>query len=129
MNNKDFKRLLNLLHKENIMLIDKSLIGNINLNSCEIDQEYLSDRLQEEEVLKWVEKTNSILKRLKKGDLPSSFTARMVSRKNWSGLDSHTIDHALDELEEAGYVKRVVEKGHGRPKEEFIVNPRWLKEG
>lgn len=65
---------------------------------------------------------------LKKSDLPSPFTTRMVYLKGWSALDSpESVRAALSVLQDAAWVRRVEfpsAVAGGRPSEAWLINPK-----
>ncbi len=68
-----------------------------------------------------------LAERLRRGELPGPFTARQVSQRGWSGLDSAEAAHAaLARLEREGWVigvERASALG-GRPTVDYFLNPR-----
>ncbi len=69
--------------------------------------------------------TEALAARLKKGSLPSGFTARAVYTKGWRSLsDKHMVSQAVDQLLELGWLReRSVDTG-GRRTIEYDINPR-----
>jgi hypothetical protein len=69
-----------------------------------------------------------ILRRIWRGDLPSTFTARDIYRNQWSGLkDRERVEQALKLLADYDWIdaERVVTGG--KPKLNFTVNPKAMK--
>lgn len=67
-----------------------------------------------------------ILKRTKA--LPSSFTARDVYRREWSGLtDRQIVQAALELLEDHGYVRSMRLPTGGAPSVQYTFNPRLIR--
>jgi putative DNA primase/helicase len=73
----------------------------------------------------------SILERVRKGDLPESFTARDVHRPRWSGLtEIEQVRAGLDllvDIDHLAAASTTVGEDGGRPKVIFTVNPRSLR--
>lgn len=71
------------------------------------------------------EAARAIWRRVKKGDLPTPFTARDIQRKGWSMLKAkERIEGGLTALTEADWlIKRSVETG-GRPTSHYMPNPK-----
>lgn len=78
-----------------------------------------------------LEGARTIVKRIKKGDLETVFSPRIVQRKGWSGLtDLRAVNDAIDVLEEHGWVAVREEPAGprgGRPKTLCTINPRALR--
>lgn len=71
-----------------------------------------------------VEGARSLLGKLKGGDITSPFTARQVYRNHWSGLNSSSeVENACTILMDHGYLKATEQRGVGRPKIEYSLNP------
>lgn len=79
-----------------------------------------------------IDSARSLLKHIRKGDLPSPFRLREVYRRGWANLTDHeSAQAAADVLEAKGYVgARSVEpvgSAGGRPSMEYTVNPEALR--
>ena len=79
-----------------------------------------------------IQKAESVLsKHIKKGDLTSGFTLRVIQRKHWKDLSKQEyIDLALETLEENGWVRKFhVKSGPegGRPTAQWEINPALIK--
>ncbi len=79
-----------------------------------------------------IQKAESVLsKHIKKGDLTSGFTLRVIQRKHWKDLSQKEhIDLALETLEENGWVRKVYFKSGpegGRPTAQWEINPALIK--
>lgn len=61
------------------------------------------------------------------GDLESPFTARQIYLKGWKGLDPKTTPPALEVLEDLGWLKSVHITTAGRPRRDYLINPRLPK--
>ncbi|MDP5281411.1 YfjI family protein [Sphingomonas sp. DG1-23] len=69
-----------------------------------------------------------ILRRIRKGDLPTTFSSRDVYRNGWSGLkDRERVEHALKLLAEYDWLDAERVATGGKPKLSFTVNPKALK--
>lgn len=77
-----------------------------------------------------IRSAHELARRIKCGDLKSSFETRTVYLKGWAGLDSPDRARcALALLEEAGWVRRArtaQSPSGGRPPETWHVNPKVL---
>jgi len=68
-----------------------------------------------------------IARHIKRGDLGSSFTAREVQQKDWSGLpDAQHVGDAIDLLEELGWLRVKSIPTGGRPSTVCTVNPKVI---
>ena len=66
-----------------------------------------------------------LLDKIKGGHLPSSFTARDVYGKGWSGLgDPKTVGEALQVLVDHDWLRETTMKTGGHPKTVYNVNPK-----
>jgi hypothetical protein len=64
-------------------------------------------------------------KRIQRGDVPASFTARDIYRRGWSGLtDREDVEKALSMLEDAGWVRAHRVETGGKAKMVYDLNPR-----
>lgn len=71
----------------------------------------------------------TLLGKIKKGDLHQVFTAREVSRKQWSGLKTpDTIRDVLSLLIDYGYLKELSTGGEGRPTIKYFYHPTLTPE-
>jgi hypothetical protein len=67
----------------------------------------------------------TILKRIRKGDLEDDFTAREVYQRNWSNLtDREQVQAALQLLVDFGWLANMLVTTGGRPTTKYLVNPR-----
>jgi hypothetical protein len=74
------------------------------------------------------EAARAIWRRVRRGDLPASFTARDIQRKGWSGLaDKARVAMGLAALLEADWLGSSNVETGGRPTIVFTVNPKALK--
>ena len=70
-----------------------------------------------------------IIQRIKKGELPRTFTARDVKRPSWSGLsDGKTVDSALEMLVSYGWLAARERETDGRPTTDFTAHPEIFAE-
>ena len=79
-----------------------------------------------------IQKAESVLsKHIKKGDLTSRFTLRVIQRKHWKDLSQKEhIDLALETLEENSWVRKFYFKSGpegGRPTAQWEINPALIK--
>lgn len=58
------------------------------------------------------------------GEVPETFQARDVYRKNWASLDRGATEAALEILESIGWVRALEIKTGGRPRIDYQINPR-----
>ena len=71
----------------------------------------------------------SLLQKIQKGKLGSTFTLRDLYRKHWQGLaKTNEASEAVDFLEAYEWGRRGREATGGRPTDVFIVNPKVLME-
>ena len=71
----------------------------------------------------------TLLGKIKKCDLPQGFTAREVSRKQWSGLKTpDSIRDVLSLLIDYGYLKETGTNGEGRPTTKYFYHPTLAPE-
>jgi hypothetical protein len=69
-----------------------------------------------------------LLRRIEKGELGRTFTARDVYRKGWSMLDKDSTGNAIDYLDEFGYIRRLKSiQMTGRSRIEWEVHPDVLE--
>jgi len=77
-----------------------------------------------------VDAAKAILRHLKAGRLPATFTARDVRRNNWSGVgdDPARVKAALEMLEEYDWLKGQEQRSErgGRPTKLYTANPKGL---
>ena len=67
---------------------------------------------------------NTLLGKIKKGDLAQGFTGREVMRKQWSGLKSKdTVQDVLSLLADYGYLRELKTDGEGRHTSKFFFHP------
>ena len=72
---------------------------------------------------------NTLLGKIRKGDLPQGFTAREVMRKQWSGLKSKdTVQDVLSLLVDYRYLLELKTQGDGRPTSKYFFHPSLEKE-
>ena len=72
-----------------------------------------------------VEGAKSLLKKLKQGTVPQTFTARMVYQNHWSRLaTSEDVNSACSILADHGYLCEREIRGKGRPSTEYTANPK-----
>ncbi|MDA0338710.1 MAG: DUF3987 domain-containing protein [Proteobacteria bacterium] len=65
--------------------------------------------------------------RLKKGDVPATFTLRDVYLKGWTGLNSNELAlQAVQVLEEMDWLREAKVPTPGRPKTVYVLNPAVL---
>jgi putative DNA primase/helicase len=65
-----------------------------------------------------------ILRKLRSGDLPATFTARDLKRRAWSGLtDAKTIESALELLADHGWLTEVARPTGGRWTTDYTAHP------
>jgi hypothetical protein len=70
---------------------------------------------------------HAILRHIRKGDLEDGFTARMVYRKQWSGLpDEEIVRQGLELLVDYRWLKPEDIKTAGRTTTRYWINPRGL---
>ncbi len=68
-----------------------------------------------------------LAQKITSGELGTSFTAREVYRRHWSGLDSmEVVEEALVELEGANWVRRVQEGQGGQRTIRNLINPKVM---
>lgn len=73
---------------------------------------------------------NTLLGKIKKGDLAQGFTAREVMRKQWSGLKSKdTVQDVLSLLADYGYLRELQTEGEGRRTVKYFYHPSLESEG
>jgi hypothetical protein len=74
------------------------------------------------------EAARAIWRRVRKGDLPASFTAREVQRKGWSGLnDKDRVVAGLEALVDADWLRVSNTQTGGRPSTIYHCNPKALR--
>jgi len=67
---------------------------------------------------------NTLLGKIKKGNLPQGFTGREVMRKQWSGLKSKdTMQDVLNLLIDYGYLRELQTEGEGRRTIKYFFHP------
>jgi putative DNA primase/helicase len=67
---------------------------------------------------------NTILQKIKSGDLKDGFTKREIVRKCWAGLGKEITGDALDMLEDHNWLQKIEQKSAiGRPAEIYALNP------
>lgn len=67
---------------------------------------------------------NTLLGKIKKGDLAQGFKGREVARKQWSGLRSKdTVQDVLSLLVDYGYLRELKTDGEGRHTSKFYFHP------
>ena len=71
-----------------------------------------------------VDAARAIWRRLERGELESPFTARELTRKNWTGLDRERADAGLAELVELDRLRMERVDTGGRPLNLYTANPR-----
>ncbi len=66
-----------------------------------------------------------LTQRIQAGRLSEGFTVRQLLRRRWSGLaDREKLTAALATLEKLQWLVRRRVPGRGRPRDEYLVNPR-----
>jgi putative DNA primase/helicase len=66
----------------------------------------------------------TVIGKLKKGELKQGFTAREFARKQWSGLKTlDTVKDVLGLLIDYGYLKEDLQQGNGRPTARYYFHP------
>jgi hypothetical protein len=70
------------------------------------------------------EPARALAKRILKGDLQSGFTARSVYLKGWNGLNKQSVQSALEQLTELGWLREVAITTGGRPLFQYLINPK-----
>lgn len=66
----------------------------------------------------------TLLGKIKKGNLEQGFTGREVARKQWCGLKTpDTIKDVLGLLVDYGYLKELQTQGEGRPTTKYFIHP------
>lgn len=74
------------------------------------------------------EAARAIWRRIKRGDLPGTFTARDIQRKGWSGLkDKVRLATGLAALCDADWLAADNQQTGGRPSTVYTVNPKALQ--
>jgi putative DNA primase/helicase len=69
-------------------------------------------------------RARTLVHHLLKGDVPTTFTARDVYHRHWSGLDDEqSVSGPLDLLEHLGWLRSHRRQTGGRPTTVFTVNP------
>ena len=72
----------------------------------------------------------ALAQRLRKGDLPHTFTLPAVYQSHWSGLANKAeAKEAVEVLEDLGWLRSHVEQTGGRPKTIYEVNPLAIGDG
>ncbi len=72
----------------------------------------------------------AIIKRIRKGDLPTAFASWEVWRKGWALLsERQTVADALGLLVELGYLRQRSRETNGRTATVFLVNPKLERTG
>jgi hypothetical protein len=72
---------------------------------------------------------NTLLGKIKKGDLKQGFTGREVARKQWSGLKSKdTVQDVLSLLIDYGYLREIHTEGEGRRTTKYFFHSSLEKE-
>lgn len=69
---------------------------------------------------------SELIKKIKKGIIKNGFTKRDVYRNEWHLLNKEQTDEACQELVEAGWLRVNVIKTDGKPREEYLINPKAL---
>ena len=70
------------------------------------------------------EPARALAKRILKGDLQSGFTARSVYLKGWNGLNRQSVQYALEQLTELGWLMESAALTGGRPSFQYLINPK-----
>jgi len=66
----------------------------------------------------------TLIGKIKKGELKRGFTGREVARKQWSGLKTpDTVKDVLSLLIDYGYLKEDLQQGNGRPTVRYYIHP------
>jgi hypothetical protein len=74
-----------------------------------------------------VDAASMLLQKIKRGDLPSQFSARDVARKGWTGLTSQqSVDDAIEWLVECNWLHAHRVETGGKPKEVYTAHPKAL---
>ena len=58
------------------------------------------------------------------GAVKDGFTKRDIYRNGWHLLNREQSDEACKELIESGWIRVVARETDGKPREEFIINPK-----
>lgn len=75
-----------------------------------------------------IHSAKTVINKIKQGKLPSPFTARDVTRKQWAGLtEPGNAEKSLQLLIDEGYLQVVEIETGGRPKVEHFIHPDLLK--
>src|ERR1019366_7808852 len=70
----------------------------------------------------------AIIAHIRKGDLPDGFTARDLSRNQWSGLDDlDQVKSGLDLLSDFDWLAPATIQTGGRPRTIYAINPRTFQ--
>ena len=70
----------------------------------------------------------TILKKVRAGDLPNPFTPREVNKKGWSALNTpEEVNEALSLLVDHGHLREERRQTGGRPSHVFHVNPKVIQ--
>jgi putative DNA primase/helicase len=71
----------------------------------------------------------TLIGKIKKGELQQGFTQREIARKQWSGLKTpDTLKDVLSLLLDYGYLKQIEKHGEGRPTVKYFIHPSLIKE-
>lgn len=71
----------------------------------------------------------TLIGKIKKGELKQGFTGRDVARKQWSGIKTpETVRDVLSLLTDYGYLKEDSPKGNGRPTVKYYIHPSLQSE-
>ena len=74
------------------------------------------------------EAARAIWRRVKKGELPATFSAREIQRKGWTGLkDKNRVNTGLAALRDADWLAASEVQTGGRPSTVYTVNPKALR--
>lgn len=72
---------------------------------------------------------NTLLGKIKKGELSPGFKVREIMRKQWSGLKSkETVQEVVHLLVDYRYLRELKTEGDGRPTSIYFVHPSLIKE-
>jgi len=73
------------------------------------------------------EAARTIMRKVRKGDLPNTFTARDIQRKGWSGLTDKTrVAGGLEALLDADWIGAAEVNTGGRPMTTYAPNPKAI---
>ena len=75
-----------------------------------------------------MEAARNLDKRIANGDVSEKFTAREVYRNGWRGLNPEATETAISVLQDFDRIRQETEKTGGRPRKDYVVNPR-IREG